>query len=414
MEPVINELARVYGLNSKDGQKQLKDLAFSQVSHDVKDIGEHMKKVFATISPLETRDRGRKVSASAHLTEKILASARAPKLVVNFTGTGPTLERQGSYDEISVVKPSPDANPHAAIREKNIPTNTSCGFHRTDDGNFSVVLCSPGASHLGDKHIEVLPSLELLSLSRKATTAGGRKFDQVLKGRAQFRAATEDIATIGAWSAFFLFYMGTSIMNDCNRRGQGQACYAAGLALWGIAGLTVIFSGTVWLIGRSSNPAADSRFIHLMYESAWLRFAGALIMYQKIIIILGLGLLPGCLSLKDAGSAYFRGEHKYAGIQSPCAGIRARWAARKRYAISSMASLGAKSFNVLSCAISSMWLRSRAPGGQDGKDLKNASTLLEQAYQQDDQAFLSACDQVLAMRVGKIFNTIQQEFLGPE
>jgi hypothetical protein len=115
-----------------------------------------------------------------------------------------------------------------------------------------------------------MPSLELLSLSRKATTAQGRKFDKVLKGRAQFRAATEQIAEVTAWSAFFLFYLGAAMMNDCSRRGEGQACYTKGLVLWTLAGITVIFSGTVWLIGRSKNPAADSRFIHLMYESAWL------------------------------------------------------------------------------------------------------------------------------------------------
>ena len=117
---------------------------------------------------------------------------------------------------------------------------------------------------------KAVPSLELLSLSHKATTAQGLAFDKVLGKRAQFRAATEDVATISAWSAFFLFRIGNSIAEDCRRRKLGDECYAKAYAMWGIAGATIVFSGTIWLLGKSTNPAADSRFIHLMYESAWL------------------------------------------------------------------------------------------------------------------------------------------------
>ena len=268
MAPVIKELANVYGMSSKEGIKQLGELAFSKVSQDVKNISAHMKKLVAHDERLN-REVNTALKTSEYLSAKILESARSDKLMLNFTGMGPTLERKGSYDEIAVIKPSESANMNAAIRQKNIPTNLACGFHRTPHGGFSAVLCGPSAVHSASQ-IATLPSLELLSLSRKASTALGRKFDEVLKGRAQFRAATENIATVGAWSAFFLFQMGATIINDCNRRGQGEACYAPAFALWGIAGITVVFTGTVWLIGRASNPAADSRFIHLMYESAWL------------------------------------------------------------------------------------------------------------------------------------------------
>jgi len=268
LKPVIKELANVYGMNGKEGVKQLGELAFAQVSHDVKNISSHMRQLIRHHEGLH-QEISSAMKTSENLSEKILASARSDKLMLNFTGSGPTLERMGSYDEISVVKPSETANPHAAIRQRNIPTNTACGFHRTPQGGFSAILCGPGAIYSAKK-ITSLPSLELLSLSRKATTALGRKFDKVLKGRAQFKGATENIATIGAWSALFLFHIGSNIINDCNRRNQGEACYVPGLVMWSIAGVTVVFSGTVWLIGRASNPAADSRFIHLMYESAWL------------------------------------------------------------------------------------------------------------------------------------------------
>jgi hypothetical protein len=269
MKPAINELSPIYGLNKKDGFKYLENLAFERVSLDVKTISDHMKQVVSKLNSFQNKIKDA-TERSKKLTEQILKSARADKLALNFSGQGPKLVREGSYSEISVVKPSPDGSILPVVREKKITTNTACGFHRTEQGGFSVIMCKDGAQINSSTHMESLNSVELLSLSRKATTAGGRKFDKILKGRAQFRAATEDIATVSAWSAFFLFYMGSAIMSDCNRRGGQQSCYAPGYALWAIAGITVLFSGTVWLIGRSSNPAADSRYIPGMYESTWL------------------------------------------------------------------------------------------------------------------------------------------------
>ncbi len=269
MKPAVSELAAVYGLDKKEGMAYLEDLAFQRVALDVKSIGDHLKKVFRDVSNFKA-DIKAAVSNSERLTEQILHAARSDKLVLNFSGRGPSIEREGSYDEISVVKPSPDSSVKPGVRERTIKSRTDCGFHRTAQGGFSVVLCQNTDQPSVAQTAQSLPSLEILSLSYKAKNIAGRQFDKVLKGRAQFRAATENIAAVSAWSAFFLFYMGTSILSDCQRRGQGEACYAAAYALWAIAGITVIFSGSVWLIGRSSNPAADSRYIHLMYESAWL------------------------------------------------------------------------------------------------------------------------------------------------
>ena len=111
-----------------------------------------------------------------------------------------------------------------------------------------MVLCKPNIGDHGTAKVEILPSLELMSLSHKATTAQGRKFDTVLKGRAQFRSATEKVAEVSAWSALFLFHMGAVMMDDCNRRGESESCYTKAYVLWAIAGITIVFSGTVWLI----------------------------------------------------------------------------------------------------------------------------------------------------------------------
>lgn len=272
LEPAIKEIQGIYPLDKKEGLNFLKELAIQQMADDVAQISAHMKKV--ALHHKDFRQKIEQATKRSHeLTDKIVKAARADKMVVNFTGQGPSLVREGEYEEISVMKPGPDANLLPNVRERKIKTNTACGFHRTENGGFSVVMCK-NPSQLGQSHYEVLDSVELLSLSRKATTVMGRKFDKVLKGRAQFRAATEDIATVSAWSAFFLFYMGSQIMSECASRGNNQSCYAPGYALWAIAGVTVIFSGTIWLIGRTKNPAADSRYIHLMYESTWLGLEG--------------------------------------------------------------------------------------------------------------------------------------------
>ncbi len=267
MKPMIDELAKVYGMDNKAGRKHLEELTFDRVGVAANHIAHKLKEVLQRDARIK-KDVHASVTETKVLSEQILHAARSDKMLLTFTGHGPTLVREGSYDEISVIKPSKDANPQAAIRERSMRLSTKCGFHRMADGDFSLVLCKPGVS--ASATVATMPNVELLSLSRKATTAQGRHFDKVLQGRAQFRAATENIAEISAWSAFFLFYLGAAMMSDCSRRNEGQACYAKGLALWGIAGITVIFSGTVWLIGRSKNPAADSRFIHLMYESGWL------------------------------------------------------------------------------------------------------------------------------------------------
>jgi hypothetical protein len=272
LAPELKELAKIYGLNEKKGREYLEGLAINQLGLETKNIGSKLKEMYRKLPEYQKPlDDGMKKTHS--LTDQIVAAAKSPKMVLSFEGMGPTLERKGSYQEVAVIKTSPTGTDDPRIRHKKIKTPTTCGFHRTHDGGFSVVLCGDNVS-AGKSQAVAMPALELLGLSRKAKMIGGRKFDEVLKGRAQFRAATENIAEISAWSALFLFYMGAAMIDDCNRRGQGQACYAPGLALWAVGGLTIVFSGTVWLIGRSSNPSADSRFIPWMYESTWVAVGG--------------------------------------------------------------------------------------------------------------------------------------------
>jgi hypothetical protein len=267
IEPLFKELSIIYGMSKKEGLKHFSKLAFKQVTMVIKDIGDKLKTLFAKHEIYSSRVALAQNEIKV-LVQQILNAASNEKMMISFSGDGPTLAREGDYQEISVIKPSKDGSLEPKIRRKNMQIATSCGFHRIDDGGFSVVLCKPDAQD--DNKVLVMPNLELLSMSRKATTAQGRRFDQVLKGRAQFRAATEKIAHISAWSSLFLFHLGAQVIDDCRKRGESQACYGQGFAIWALAGVTAVFTGTVWLFGRMSNPAADSRFIHLMYESAWV------------------------------------------------------------------------------------------------------------------------------------------------
>lgn len=265
IKPGIKELAHIYGMDNQKGIKHLEEMSFDRITLEAQTIGENLKKILNKHEGFK-KEMAKNAAETHKLTAQILQAAKAPKLILSFSGHGPKLVREGSYQEISVMKPGEDANTRVQIREKSLRLDTGCGFHRLSNGGFSVVMCQNQSAG----PVEVLPSLELLSLSRKATSAQGRKFDTVLKGRAQFRAATENIAEVSAWSAFFLFTLGAQIIDDCNRRNQPQSCHAAGFAIWAVAGVTAIFAGTVWLMGKTVNPAADSRFIHLMYESSWL------------------------------------------------------------------------------------------------------------------------------------------------
>lgn len=127
-------------------------------------------------------------------------------------------------------------------------------------------------------------------------------------------------------------------------------------------------------------------------------------------IALSLGLLPGCMTLKEAGQAYFRDAGKHAGVLSPEQVLRR---VQDHEQIRHILYQDLKPAKIIQCSFlrNQIYVASlQNIGGQDGKDLKYASELLEKAYQQDDQSFLRACDQVLSLRVGQIFGAIQQAY----
>lgn len=264
-KPMIKELARVYGMNSKRAIDELENLTIDEVYLQAQMVGDKIttiiKKTPSLLLALTKAHTSSKV-----ILDKIIRQINADKLILTFLERGPTVVRTGSYNEVTEIKPSKTASVDFNIRQKKLKLNTSCGFHRLADGGFSLVLCDK--NNLPGK-IEDTKNLELMSLSRKATSMQGREFDKILRGRARFRAASEKVSEISLWSAFFLFHMGSEIFSNCQRSDASESCYTKAYVMWAIGGVTAAFSGVAWLIGRTKNPSADSRFVHLMYESVW-------------------------------------------------------------------------------------------------------------------------------------------------
>ena len=125
------------------------------------------------------------------------------------------------------------------------------------------------------------------------------------------------------------------------------------------------------------------------------------------ILLVCLIFLPNCASLKDAGANYFKSDKKYAGVESPDLILENT----ERYPkIRNIIYASINTNQVIRCTLlrNQIYVASLSSLGKgDKQELKEVAQVLEQAYQQDDQAFLTACAQVLKTRVGRLFKEIQ-------
>jgi hypothetical protein len=132
------------------------------------------------------------------------------------------------------------------------------------------------------------------------------------------------------------------------------------------------------------------------------------ILVSQIILyfILGCGV-----SLREAGSAYLRQNKNYAGVESP-EQIFERLEKHERMRNIMYNNISVP--QIINCTFlrNQIYVASLASlRSQDARELKQAADILERAYQQDVNAFLAACDQVLATRVGQVLSEIQARFL---
>jgi hypothetical protein len=177
---------------------------------------------------------------------------------------------EGEYKEVAKVVPSSGKNARPSVEMVEIKVADQCGVHQRDNGGVDFVLCDAEAMKHGDQNDDqgqLWSGVKLWSSSYQATSMVGRRFDTILKGRAEFRMGTETAALIGAATAVALFAASNDYARQCQTTGRN--CEAAqNLQVAGaVAGL---LAGGIWLAGRAVNPEADTRHVSDAYESGYL------------------------------------------------------------------------------------------------------------------------------------------------
>lgn len=202
------------------------------------------------------------------LTEEIDRAVSKPKITLLFSGKGPKVISEGQYGEIARILPSSerDAKPDVVVSDFVIPEK--CGFHHDNNGVLRIVLCN--SDSLVDSNIQKSMNrkgIKLWSSSYQATSMVGRRFDKVLRGRAQFRLGTDSASQIAAATALTLLDEGNRLERNC--RLYGTDCESAkNLQLAGA--LAGVFAGAAWFTGQMVNPKADTRHLTHAYESGYL------------------------------------------------------------------------------------------------------------------------------------------------
>lgn len=131
-------------------------------------------------------------------------------------------------------------------------------------------------------------------------------------------------------------------------------------------------------------------------------------MMKKLVLIFPLLLIGSCATLKDKGKYYFTKKTDALGIEPPEAFLERMNTDQK---LRDIMYGQLKSAHIVQCTL----LRNQvyvASMKDSDKEIEQAVKLLEPAYQENDQAFLAACDQVLGTKVGKAFLEVQNEYLG--
>ncbi|MFH1807420.1 MAG: hypothetical protein ABIJ09_01650 [Pseudomonadota bacterium] len=208
------------------------------------------------------------------LVAQIEAELLRDVVVLRFSGKGPTVEQEGEYSEVAVIRPGEDGSVAAEIRRRPVTLPLpGCGLHSTPDNGLIAVLCRPGQAP-AQTTPQQLAGVELWSSSYQATSVVGRRFERVLAGRAQFKSGAENVSAVTAWTAWILFQLGAEILGGCSG-GDGELCVVIGLVVLSIAVLGAVVAGAAWLAGAAVNPSADDRYVHNLFESGELLLAPA-------------------------------------------------------------------------------------------------------------------------------------------
>ena len=130
-------------------------------------------------------------------------------------------------------------------------------------------------------------------------------------------------------------------------------------------------------------------------------------MYFKWLLIIAIFWLGSCASLDDAGRAYFRQGNKVKGVE-PAPLLVERM--RKEQKLREIMYGQAKAEKLIQCTL----LRNQlyvASMKKTTKELEEVTRLMETAYQESDDAFLTTCEQIIATKIGRLFIAIQHQYL---
>ncbi len=131
-------------------------------------------------------------------------------------------------------------------------------------------------------------------------------------------------------------------------------------------------------------------------------------LYWFLLLML---LMQSCASVKDAGRAYFAQGTKVKGVE-PADVLIERMNQERELRTIMYGQM--KSEQIIQCTLLRNQFYVASMKSSADKEIIAAAKLFEEAYQQSDEAFLTACDQVLATALGKTFLTIQQQYLTKE
>ena len=237
-------------------------------------------------------------------TDNAMRALRGPRAQFTFAGLGPEIVREGDYLEVARVVPRAGVDNSIALRMAAASSSTSCGIRGSADGSsFTAVLCGKSAEASSSSSSSPVVGMEVWSSSTQATTVVGRRFDAILQGRATFKASSEAISTVAAYSAWGLLDAGFELLASCaggsppssseekpksksksksNKPAKSSSSSGSGDSVCvGIATTTIVagavvggIGGIAWIAGAAVNPASDPRFVSALPEQVVLVVPG--------------------------------------------------------------------------------------------------------------------------------------------
>jgi hypothetical protein len=185
------------------------------------------------------------------LAQTIVKITNHHPFIIKFEGKGPTVKSEGEYKEIAKIIPNDQENTVAKVNIKNFNIIPKCGLEQSN-GSLTITICNNDQKYHEYKSFK---GIKLWSSDYKATHMIGRKFEKVLKGRAQFKLGANTVAIVGAVAAITLL--------DIGLRSGNNAIKAA-------AGVAALVATAAFIAGAATNPEADIRHVTNIFEGGYL------------------------------------------------------------------------------------------------------------------------------------------------